>query len=471
MRSVLARVYICAAIAVAGCTPSPLDEHWQEPRPLGQDLSAYRPPRTSTSDERRATELVRLTDEPLELKRALAAALLHNPELASFGWEVRAAEARALQASLWPNPELEAETEGIGQSSESGGFKQSETTVRLSQPILTGGEIAKRTRIAELGSELAAWDYEAARLDVFTDVVQRYTEVLAAQAHVAVVEQTADLAGQVLDTVARQVEAGELSSIERRRAMVELSEARIALQQARRSVLVARAGLAGAIGLEEAVFGDVQGELPPAQTLPPLGVLAEQVEQNPAVARYATELAHRKAEVELAEAEAIPDLIVSAGLQRFNDSDDYAGVVSLGLPLPIFDRNQGNILAARFDVARVRARRQAAAVEIRTELTQQYQDLQALRAELQTLEDEALPTARSVYQDIRAAYRQGAGSLLDVLDAQRTLFSLEARRVEALGGYHQAAARIERLIGQTLESLATAEPEAEAPNPEPTPND
>lgn len=460
-------------LITSGCVPSPFDADWQKARPLGQDLPAYQPPHTRAPDEARsADELVSLTDEPLPLRRALAAALMHNPGLAGFAWEVRTAEARALQASLWPNPEAEVETEGIGQSSDSLGLEQTETTIRLSQPILTGGKIAKRTRIAELRQDLAAWDYEAARLDVFTQVVQRYVNVLAAKRRVNVAEQTFGLAEQVLDTVSQQVEAGEVSSIERRRATVELSEARIALQQAQRTRTSARAALAGAIGLKQASFGEVAGELEPVGDVPPLETLARHVEQNPAIVRWGTEFEQRKAQVELAEAESIPDVTVSAGLQRFNERDDYAGLVSVGLPLPIFDRNRGGILEARFDLAKARSQREAAVVRIRTDLAQAHEDLQAARDELQILESETLPAARSAYRDIRITYRQGERPLLDVLDAQRTLFSLEARQVEALAAYHRAAARIERLTGETLESLAAA-PEAEAPTTpttQPAPN-
>lgn len=459
---------------LGGCSPSPLAERWPEQRPLGRAIETYRPPREPGGEAEAGGIPLPRSDEPLSLQQALSLALMHSPELASFGWDVRAAEARALQASLWPNPELEVETEGIGQSGDSLGLKETETTIRLSQPILTGGKLAKRTRIAELGRDLAAWDYETQRLDVFTSVVQRYVDVLAAKRRVNVAEQTFGLAEQVLETVARQVEAGEVSSIERRRTTVELSEARIALQQAQRALRSARAGLAGVIGLKEASFGEVIGELEPAGTVPPLEVLVQHVEQNPALARWATELAQREARVDLARAEVLPDLTLSAGLQRFNETDDYGGIVSVGVPLPIFDRNQGNILEARFDLAGARARQRAAEVRVHTELTQAYEELLSVRAELQTLEEETLPAARSAYRDIRTTYRQGQRPLLDVLDAQRTLFSLEARQVEALAAYHRTAAQVERLTGQTLESLAAPEsetPEAPAPAPQPTPNE
>jgi cobalt-zinc-cadmium efflux system outer membrane protein len=456
----------CLAVGLVGCTASPLDERWHQPRPLGRDMPAYRAPQTPTPNDAPATAPAELKDKPLALNRAVAAALMHNPELAGFAWDVRAAEARAMQAKLWPNPSLEVETEGIGQDSDSLGLKQTQTKIRLSQPILTGSEIDKRTRVAKLGQDLSTWDYEAKRLDVLTNVAQRYIDVLAAQRQVEVAQQTVDLAKQVRQTVSQQVEAGEVSSIERRRATVELSESRIELQQTERQLSAARAGLAGAIGVKQPDFGQVTGELKPElDQVPALDILLTRVKQNPAIARWATERAQRDAQIELAEAEALPDVRVTAGLQRFNERDDYAGILSVGLPLPIFDRNQGEILEARFSLAAARSRQQAAQVQIRTDVAQAYQALQSVRSEIQTLEQETLLAARSTYRDIRTTYRQGERPLLDVLDAQRTLFDLEARHVEALASYHRTAARIEGLTGQALEASAnvTNEP-ASQPN-------
>lgn len=446
---------MCAgiAIALAGCAPSPLDGPWQSP---GHNQLAYHSPSVpevgKTKQQQRQMTLV--TDGPLTLKQALAAALVNNPKLASFAWGVRAAEARTLQASLWPNPRLELETEGIGLSSSSLGFGQTETTVRLTQPILTGDKIAKRTHVAQWGRELAAWDYQVARLDVLTEIVQRYIDVLAKQGKIQVAQQTRDLTKQVLVAVTRLVEAGEVSSLELKRSTVEFSEAEIALLKSQHKLDAAKAALAGAIGLKDVRFTKVTGKLGvELKPLPPLNTLLVQVKQNPDIARWEAKLAQGKAHVDLAKAKAVPDVAVSLGLQRFNEQDDYAGLIALELPLPIFDRNQGEILEKRFELSQAKSRKQAEIVRVRTDLREAYQQLKAARKTVLALRKTTLPAARQAYQGIRTAYRQGKLPLLDVLDAQRTLFAIESRFVEALAEYHRSAARIERLIGQSLNHL------------------
>ena len=104
----------------------------------------------------------------LTLPQALALALLQNPELAAFSWEVRAVEAHTLQAGLRPNPELGLEVENLTGYGAFQGGRSVQTTLRLSQRVELGGKRSRRLRVAALERDLAAWDYETKRLDVLT---------------------------------------------------------------------------------------------------------------------------------------------------------------------------------------------------------------------------------------------------------------------------------------------------------------
>src|SRR5437660_1513548 len=110
----------------------------------------------------------------LTLPQALALALLQNPELRAFAWEVRVAEARTLQAGLRPNPELGLDIENVAGTGAFQGGRSAETTLRLSQVIELGGKRARRLRVAALERDLAAWDYETKRVEVLTAVAQAF---------------------------------------------------------------------------------------------------------------------------------------------------------------------------------------------------------------------------------------------------------------------------------------------------------
>ncbi len=157
---------LALSIGLTGCGLLERDVAWPEVRPLGRDLASYRPLQNSIPAGTGAPQLREPTGD-IALRQALAYALIKNPELAAFAWEVRAGEARTLQASLFPNPELEVETEEFG--GDANGFDVAETTIQLSQLIELGGKRGARTKVAALERNLAGWNYESKRLDVFTE--------------------------------------------------------------------------------------------------------------------------------------------------------------------------------------------------------------------------------------------------------------------------------------------------------------
>src|SRR5262249_10865060 len=155
-----------------------------------------------------------------------------NPELSAFSFEMRAAEARALQAGIWPNPQLGVEVENVaGTGSTTKGVRAAETTLQLSQLIELGGKRPKRIRLAGLERELTSWDYEVKRLDVLTEAKKAFVDVLATQARLAFTQDLLRLAAHVQRTVSARVQAGKVSPIEETRTRVAVSTARLQLSQ------------------------------------------------------------------------------------------------------------------------------------------------------------------------------------------------------------------------------------------------
>jgi outer membrane protein, heavy metal efflux system len=467
MRSVTVLSCIALFLSASGCGPSPLAESWPEARPLGRDLDTYRPPAKPPVEHPAHAQSVQtnLAEEPadeLALRQALALALERNPALRGFAWEVRAAEARTLQASLLPNPELGAEVENIAGSGGFNGTDVAETTISLSQLIELGGKRSKRTRVATLGRDLAGWDYEAARIEVLTEVAQRYVQVLSSQRRLELAIDVEVLSQQFFDTVSKRVEAGAASPVEKTRASVVVSTSRIQLQRAQRRLWAARISLASTWGNPSPQFQAVSGELETIRDIPSIESLAGLISQNPDVARWAVEITRRRAQVALAKAQGTPDVTVGVGVRHFSETSDDAMVVGLSLPLPIFDRNQGGVLEARFNAAKAREQQRAAEVRVGAALGSVYQELAAAYDEAIMLKEEVLPAAQASYDATNQAYRQGKLGYLDVLDAQRSFIDMRIGYLEALSAYHAAVAEAEGLIGQSLNEIGRdAEPKAQ----------
>ncbi|NOY05762.1 MAG: TolC family protein, partial [Chlorobi bacterium] len=309
---------------------------------------------------------------------------------------------------------------------------------------------SKRTRVATLESNLAAWDYEAKRLDVFTAVVKAFTEVVAAQVRVQVNKELLVLAEEFVKTIERRVKAGKVSLAEASRAKVELSVATMELERSRRILLASRQRLAATWGSAEPEFDRVAGALDIPSSIPSFEKIASFVQDNPDIALWVTEMDRRRAKLELEKAMRIPDPTVIGGYRRLNETTDNAFIVGLSIPITIFNRNQGAILEAEYRLKQTRSQRQAVETTIKSRLAEQYQMLSVLYNEARTLKDKIIPDARNAFEIINRGYLLGKFAALDVLDAQRTLFEVRGRYLQSLTDFHKTAADIERIIGRRL---------------------
>ncbi len=447
--SVCAAICLAHAVIVAGCGPGPLDDdYWPQASPLGRDLESVRVPTQPT-----AIPLEPAFAEPtgeLSLRAALSVGLMHNPQLTSFAWNIRAQEAAVIQAGLYPNPEVSVEIESFGGTNGFSGFGASETTISVGQTILLGGKRDSREELARLERDLAGWDYEVARVDVITLVGIEFVGTLTAQAQVAVARETAALAEQVFSAIDQRVHAGKVSPVERTKARIDRAQARLALMVAEREVVAARFRLAATWGSVAPGFVAVVGDLFSVSKPPAADDLLARIDDNPDLARWTTEMAVRRAAVTLARAHAVPDITPFGGVKLLDGVDETAFVAGIAMPIPAFDRNQGKILEARLRGAQGEALRRAAAVRVKTELAVVYQALDTAFLETVILRTEVEPSAESALAAAEEAFRQGKIGALDLLDAQRTLFAVRRQSVDAHAAYHRAVVAIERLIGGPL---------------------
>jgi cobalt-zinc-cadmium efflux system outer membrane protein len=386
----------------------------------------------------------------LTLRDALALALGRSPVLASFSWEIRAREAGTLQVGMLPNPTFSAEVENVGGSGLRQGARAAETTLLLSQLIELGGKRRKRRSLGALGARVAEWDYEVARLGVVAETTRAFVDALALQDAVALADEQIRLADEVFRAVQAQVRAGAVSSAEVPRAQVEVTKQEIERGLRDRALRAAYVRLATAWGASEPTFSVLAGDLDVVSAVPSEADLVQRMASTPELARWQAEVATRRAAVDLADARRIPDVTLGLGPRHFNDTNDWALVVGVQVPLPVFDRNQGARRESRSQLSKSREDRRTIELQLRRSLAQLYQGLASAYEEATALRERAIPNAEQAYEATKNAQRQGALRFTEVLDAQRSLFALRTQLVDALASYHLSRAQTEALIGGPL---------------------
>ncbi|MCW8277939.1 TolC family protein [Pseudomonas sp. PCH199] len=376
----------------------------------------------------------------LTLDQALQTAFAGNPELAAAQWEIGIAEGDRRQAALIPNPEVSWEAEDTRRDSRT-------TTVMISQPIELGGKRGARIDVASRAQDAAGIELERKRNALRADVIQAFCAAETAQQRLQLSRQSQALAEQGLRVAQGRIQAGKSSPVEGTRAQVQLSEVRLELSRAERDQANAYQQLAQVMGAPLPTLVSVQPALHGMPAVPPPTRLLERLNETAELRLAKLQIDQREASLGLEKAQRIPDLTVSIGSQYSELERERVNVVGLSMPIPLFNRNQGNVLSAARRADQARDLRNATELRLRTEIQTTLAQWQTANGEVSAFDQTILPAAQSAVDSATRGFEMGKFGFLDVLDAQRTLIGARTQYIQAVAEATDARVRIERIFG------------------------
>ena len=396
---------------------------------------------------------------PITLTQAVAAALERNPELASFGFQVRAREARERQVALRPATEVQLEAENFLGSREARGVDAAEATLALSQVIELGDKRGARLSAALAETELARIEQQAAQLDVLADVTRRFIAVVEGQELLSLSRSATAIAKATVAASERRVNAAKAPSAELDRSRIALARAELDEQQAIYRLEAARRSLAASWGEPDGTLGGAPIGLAEADlyAVPEPGsftALMDRLVANPDFLRFASEVRLREAAVRLAASQRSTDVTLGAGVRRLQSTDETAFVASLSLPLFAGRRAEPFVAEAEASRGFSEAQRQAALVNARVGLFELHQELRYAVLEAQTLKDATKPQMAKALQETQQAFDRGRYSYLELVDAQRAYLEVQRSLIEAAARAHALRAEIERLTAAPMTAAA-----------------
>lgn len=389
----------------------------------------------------------------LDLHAALAAALDGNPGLAQYPYALRSAQARELQASLRPNPELGIDIENIAGSGSYRGITATETTLRLGVLLERGNKRNARQLVAAIASEQVGAEAALARLDVLANTTRLFIDLVESQAQSTLALRGLDHARALQRAAENRIASGAASELERHRAIIEVERARLETEHFEHLIASQRRQLAAQWGETAPAFSAASADLLALPELPTFGSLSERLARSPAVARFAIEQRLREAQLAAARAQAKTDPTVFGGMRHLNTSGDVAAVAYLLMPLPWRNRNQGAIDAAEADRARISVDREAYRIHADVMLFDLLQELKHAHTLVDSLQQTLIPEAEAAWMLSQKGYAAGRLSQRELIDAQKTRLQLESELLTNAADYHRYFAAIDRMT-----ALAPADP-------------
>lgn len=372
-------------------------------------------------------------------------ALARNPALAEANDLVRRSAGQARQAGLYPNPSAGYE----GGQIRGGSFGGGEQGAFVSQTIVLGGKLRLRKRVFQAQQREDEAGAVEQRDRLLSDVDQRFYSALAAQEMVTLRKQLLKIALDAVETAHQLANVGQADTPDVLQAEVEAGDARINELAARRNYIQAFDTLADTAGVPGLPASGLEGTLVPWPEINPQNAISAILRESPAVKRAEDGVVRAEAAIKSARREAIPNLQLRAGIQQDGEALDNAavprtpagliGFASAGVDLPIFNRNQGNVAAARAELDRARNEVTRVQLAVRRAAEPLVQNFLAEDAEAREYRDEMIPKAARAYNLYLSQYRAMASAYPQVIISQRTLFQLKVAYVDTLAQLWQNA--------------------------------
>jgi outer membrane protein, heavy metal efflux system len=376
-------------------------------------------------------------------------ALTKNPTLRQAQAISAQSSAEARQAGLWPNPSIGYE----GAEIRGGSFHGGEQGGFVQQTIVLGGKLRLRREALEQQHKADEIGIEEQKLEVIGAVRVHFYQALAAQKSCEIRAQLLQLAMDAAATVHQLANVGQADAPDVLQTEVEAEQAKLDFARSQRNYIQAfntLAAIAGEPGLPLTLLaGDL--EHPPEIDLERW--TQDAIQNSPTVKRAQQETKRAEAELARERREPLPDLTLRAGEEQNREVDPTSmravgaqSFASASIQLPIFNRNQGNIQAAKAELERSQEeveRLKLSMAQTAQPLLQQYatDQLQAERYRTQMI-----PRAQRAYELYLQKYQDMAAAYPEVIISQRTFFQLQENYVQTLGELWTTAVRLQNYL-------------------------
>ncbi len=422
----------------------------------------------------------------LKLEDLERMALKNNPTLAQAEAAIQAAEGRRRQAGLWPNPIIGYEGEGLAFNANVYP-NRNEHYFFVEQSILTGGKLAKSKNIAAQEKVQAQAGADAQRSRVVNTVRMLYYEALGAQQMVELRKQLAALTREAVGISDELFNVGQSDRPDVLAAEVELQRAELDLVRAQNDHQRVWQLLAAVVGDSQLtrlaqlsqlsitpdaarLEGSLEAEAP---KLVQDEILAMLLRDSPEIKSAMAGVERAKAVISRAKAEPAPDVFVRGSIGYSNEFEDFSGFkvgrearVEAGVRIPVFNRNQGNIAAAKAELTRADAEVQRVELQLRARLAGSFNRYLSSLATAARYQREVLPRAQKAYELYLVKFQQMGAAYPQVLIAQRTLFQLRTEYISSLVEMWQNVAQLRGMLlaggldapSGMMGAMSTAEP-------------
>lgn len=370
-------------------------------------------------------------------------ALSNNPTISQLSASAHKASGIREQVGKYPNPIVGYQAMQLADRA------TDQHTLFFEQEIVLGDKLGLNQRVLDQSVEAQRWDVQSQRYRVLTDVRIRFYEALVAQREVELTREFQNVTRNGVEMAIRRKEAAEASQVEVLQAEIQRQEIDLTQRQAEFAFRGAWQDLVAVAGVPTMQPTTLEADLTTFRdNLDWDQVYGSLVASSPELAAARARVCEAQANMQRQQAQVIPNLTVQMGAGFDNATDSGMLNLQVGAPLPLHNRNEGNINAAYAEYCRATHEVKRLEMAIKSRLARASQEFDSALETVQQYDREILPNARQTLELSEQAYRTGNEEVnfLQVLMVRRTFFEANLKHVRALGELAKANARIDGLL-------------------------
>jgi len=389
----------------------------------------------------------------LSINDALGLFISQNLDVLIAKYGIEYTKGQEVTARLFPNPllsvgTLSAYTQGRTLSNSGQLFTQA------SQLFELAGKRGYRIESAGFGTQSAEAAFEDAVRQLGFTVKDTYYRVQLAQRRLLLAEENRERFSRILDINTIRFKKGYIAEVDLIRIRLQMVDFHSQVIQSLQEAESSRGDLRQLLRLSSKAELELTTELGFRRIDPDIEKLrVAALDVRPDIRAKRHTVSQRESDLKLAKAYRIPDVTIGAGyaIQGAQGPDNQGQVaLNAGIPLPLFNRNQGGIRQAEVSLQSAEADLDKTVNRVENEVEVAYRNLLQSRRLVEGYFGEVLEDARSAFTIVERAYERGGATILDVLDAARTSRTIQQNYIEALFNYQHHLFQLESAVGQEI---------------------
>jgi len=379
----------------------------------------------------------------LKLEDALIATRNANPSLTVAKLKIKAAKCAISQADVFYNPEVKVEFDDVNKGRDS--ISQS---IAISQKIEFWGKRDKRINLAKQKFNISEFELTEIQLQLDTQVRLAFLEVYNNQENLKLVASAFDIIEQNYDSIIKRIKSGEVSSIQKNKAKVELASAQIANIKANRKLKTSKINLVALWGAKTARFAKVEKLDYDFNNNLDIDYYKQNLKNHPSFFKLNSIIEKEKALLEVNKAKPYPDVKFAGKVTQIRESGDKSFSLGFSMPIPFFDLNTGAIEEAEANIERAKAYKIVKLLELEKELEVLFDELIFAKSELDIFQNDIIPASEHSHKDVNKAFEVGEQNILELLDSQHSLIKLKKTQLDMAFEFQKLIIKLNAFAGK-----------------------